>query len=182
MSSIVSGVLDTLKYLGRKLPVRSLKIKHYIGIAGVCMIVIGHLLSNAGRFPLVYRILAPKYSTSISTLKKMQDRDFILKDGDKGFSEISEILKGYFEAAISREITQIKTLNWGIDTLEAPEGRQWDQYIELEASFSNEPPVAGKFYGLKSKAEQRYLTSKVLASKDGIFWTGIAISLIALFL
>jgi len=159
--------------------VRRLKIKHYVGITGVCITVIGYVLSNADHHPFVYRMVVPKYSTSISTLKKMQEKNFTLENRDEGFSEISEILKGYFQAK-GHEITRIKTLNQGVGLLETPEGRKLDQYFELEVSFSNEPRLTGKFYELKSKIEETYLTAKVFAWKNGIFWAGIAISLIAI--
>ena len=158
------------------------KIKHYVGILGVSLIVIAWMLTNAYRYPWVYRIVAPRYARSASALESMHQKDFVLKSQDEGFSEISKILEGYFEATISREVTEIKTLSRGADALETPEGPQWDSYLELEVSFSNEPPLSAKFYGLKSKIEKAYRTSKLLAWKDGIFWSGIAISLIALFL
>ncbi len=159
----------------------SFKIKHYVGTVGICLIVIGWMLTNAYRYSWVYRIVAPTYATATSTLESMHQKDFILKSQDDGFSEISDILKEYFEATISREITEIKTLSLGADALETPEGTQWDSYLELEVSFSNEPPLSAKFYELKSKIEKAYLTSKLLTWKDGIFWSGIALSLIALF-
>ncbi len=182
MNATVSRILVVLKYLGRKLPIRQLRIKNYIGIAGVCMAVVGWLLSNADHFSLVYRIVAPKYSVAVSALNRMNDKDFVLKGGDDGFREISEILKEYFEATISREITQIRTVSRGVDTLETAGGTQWDEYIELEMSISDEPPITGKFYDLDSKIEQRYLINKLLDSKHGIFWIGIAACLVAVFL
>jgi hypothetical protein len=112
----------------------------------------------------------------------MHQKDFVLKNQDDGFSELSEILNKYFEATISREITEIKTLSQGADALETREGTQWDSYLELEVSFANEPPLSAKFYELNSKIEKAYLTCKLLAWKDGIFWSGMAISLIAFFL
>lgn len=162
--------------------VKRLKIKHYVGITGVCITVIGYVLSNADHHPFVYRMVVPKYSTSISTLKRMQEKSFTLENGDEGFWEISEILKGYFQTTTGREITRIKTLNQGFGMLETPEGRNLNQYIELEVSFSNEPPLTGKFYRLKSKIEETYLTSKVFAWKNRIFWAGIGMSLVAIFL
>lgn len=161
---------------------KRLKVKHYVGITGLCIIAIGYVLSNADHYPFVYRIVVPKYSTSISTLKKMQEKNFALENGDDGFWEISEILKGYFQANIGQEITRIKTLNHGVGVIETLEGKKLDQYIELEVSFSNEPPLTGKFYELKSKVEETYLTSKVFAWKKGIFWAGMAISLVAIFM
>ena len=158
------------------------KIKHYVGIVGIFLILIGWMLTNAYRYPWVYRIVAPTYATSASTLESMHQKDFILKSQDDGFSEISDILKEYFEATISREITQIKTVSRGADAVETRAGTQWDSYLELEVSFSNEPPLSAKFYELRSKIEKAYQTSRLLAWKDGFFWAGIAISLIALFL
>lgn len=162
--------------------IRQLKVKQYIGIAGVCITVVGWLLSSAHDYPFVYRIISPGYSTSISALHRMQEKDFILRKGDDGFQEISEILKGYFEQTIGRETNQIKTLSRGGDLLDTAKGTKWDEYVELEVSFSNEPPLTGKFYELKSKIEERYLTSKALAWKGAIFGTGIAVSLIAIFM
>jgi len=158
-----------------------LRIKHYVGIVGVCLIVIGWVLTNAYRYSWVYRIVAPTYATAASTLGSMHEQDFVLKRSDKGFREISDIITGYFEATISREITSIRTLRQGADVSEPPEGTQWDPYLELEVSFANEPPLTAKFYDLRSKIETAYLTSKLLAWKDGFFWSGIAMGLIALF-
>jgi len=162
--------------------VRRLKIKHYVGITGVCITVIAYVLSNADHHPFVYRMVVPKYSTSISTLKRMQEMNCTLENGDEGFREISEILKGYFQTTIGRKITRIKTLNQGVGVLETAEGKKMDQYIELQVSFSDEPPLTGKFYKLKSKIEETYLTSKLFAWKNGIFWAGIAMTLIAIFM
>ena len=162
--------------------VRRLKIKHYVGITGVCITVIAYVLSNADHHPFVYRMVVPKYSTSISTLKRMQEMNYTLEKGDEGFQEISEILKGYFQATIGRKITRIKTLNQGVGVLETAEGKKMDQYIELQVSFSDEPPLTGKFYKLKSKIEETYLHSKLLAWKNRIFWAGIAMTLIAIFM
>jgi hypothetical protein len=159
------------------------KVKHYVGAVGICLIIVGWVLGNADRHPWVYRIVAPKYASAVSALKRIEEKNAVLKQKDDGFREISEILKGYFEATISREITAIKTLSQGVDVVDTPEGaQQWDPYLELEVSLSNEPPLSAKFFGLKSKIKKAYLTSKLLAWKDGIFWSGIALSLIALFL
>ncbi len=182
MNTTVSRILDVLKYVGRKFQIRSLRIKHYVGIAGVCLAIAGWVLSNADRFPLVYRIVAPKYLASASALEKMKDKDFVLKGRGEGFAEISEIIKDYFEVTISREVTQMKTLSSGTDMLDTAGGKQWEEYVEIETSFLNEPPVTGKFFGLKAKIEQKYLTSKLMDSKDGIFWVGVLVIVIALFL
>jgi hypothetical protein len=152
-------------------------------MTGVCITVIGWLLSSAHDYPFVYRIVVPRYSNAISALQEMQDRDdFILRKGDSGFQEISEILKGYFEQTLGRETTQIKTLSRGSDMLETAQGANWNEYVELEVSFSNEPPLSGKFYELESRIEERYLISKALAWKGRIFGTGIAVILIAIFI
>ena len=153
---------------------RLLKIKHYLGIAGALVTTIGWLLSSADHYPFVYRIVVPTYSTSISAFTKMVSMITPLPK--------IEILKAYFEETISRETTQIKTLNRGIDVLETPQGPEWNQYLELEVSFSNEPLLTGKFYGLESKIKEAYLTSKALSWRNCIFGAGIAISLIAVFI
>lgn len=171
-----------MKLLKMKHYVSMLKMKHYVGIVGVCITTVGWLLSNASEYQLVYRIVAPKYSMATSTLHRMEEKNFMLKEGDDGFREISEIVKGYFEETIGREIAYIKTVRQGGDVVEKPDRTEWDPYLELEVSFSNEPVFTGKFYDLKSRIEKAYLTSRAFDWKHGIFGTGIAVSLIAIFM
>ena len=151
-------------------------------IIGIIITIIGWIISNADRFPSVYRIFAPEYLNSISAFNRMHEKNFILKEGEVGFSEIAEILKEQMTGTGIPIITQAKTLGWGQSVVNTPEGQKWFSYIKLEVSFSNAQPATGKFWELKSEIEKKYLTPTIFSWKGTIFWIGIGISLIAVFL
>jgi len=161
---------------------RQFRMKYYVGVIGVVIIIIGWIISNADHFSFVYQILAPKYLNSISAFNKMHQKNFILREGDVGFLEISELLKEHITGDIIPIITQIKTLSWGTSAANTPEGMKWRNYVKLELSFSNSQPATGDFYDLKSEIEKRYLTCNVFSWSSIIFWIGIGISLVAVFL
>ena len=82
-------------------------------IIGIIITIIGWIISNADHFPSVYRIFAPEYLNSISAFNRMHEKNFILKKGDVGFSEIAEILKEQMTGTGIPIMTQAKTLGWG---------------------------------------------------------------------
>ncbi|MBW2318404.1 MAG: hypothetical protein JRF24_06955 [Deltaproteobacteria bacterium] len=162
--------------------VKQLQLKHYIGLAGICLAILGWGLANTERCPAIYRIVTPSYAASVSALQKMGARDFILEKGDEGFEEIAAIMKGFFEATLNRQISYIKTLNRGVDVSEESSRAEWNSYLELEVAFPGEPAFTGKFYDLESKVEEAYLESKLLTWRDAIFGAGILVIVVALFM
>lgn len=159
-------------------------MKHYIVIFGIVITIIGWLISNASHFPFVYRIVAPRYSNAISALDKMRQKDYILRKGESGFLEISDLLKKFIKGKRTLIITKIRTLNWEkrLALMRTTKGAEWcDYYIELEISFSNSQPITAEFYDLKLLIEEVYLRSVFLWSSI-IFWIGIVVSLIGFIL
>ena len=156
--------------------------KRHVGIIGIGITIVGWIVSNADHFPFVYQILAPKYLSSISAFDKMHQKNFILREGDIGFPEISKLLKEHMTGKAIPIIIQVKTLDWGTGAVNTSEGMKWRNYIKLEVSFSNSQPATGEFYDLKLQIKKRYLTCRVFLWSSTIFWIGIAITLISLFL
>lgn len=160
-------------------------MKKIISIGGICISIIGWLFLNADHFPRLYQIFLPKYSNSISALDKMRQKDFILKQSETGFSEITEILKEFIRGDKVPIITQIKTLNWwqGPALMSRPQGPKWSNYcIEIEISFANGKPVTATFYDLKLQAEERFLFRYKFFWGTLFFWCGIVFNIIGLFI
>ena len=158
-------------------------VKIIVGIIGIFITILGWTISNANHFPFVTRIVAPKYSNSISALNKMHKKDFILRQGDVGFREISDIIKEHIKGSEVPVITQIKTLTGRGTALSATSvGTKWRQFFKLEISLSNAEPLSVTVYEFRSKIKEKYLTSNLFKGGTIFFWIGIVFSLIAVFL
>lgn len=161
---------------------RRLKLKRLLGIFGISVAAIGWFISNPDRSTFVYKIICPKYTYATTALSRMHEKQFVLNKEDIGFVEISEILRESPIGSVEPLITQIKTLGWGQGISNTPTGIKMIPYIELELSFSNSAPVSGSFHDLEKKIEEKYLKVNLFIISATIFWFGIAISLVALFL
>lgn len=158
-------------------------LKVIVGIIGIFITILGWVISNASHFPFVIRVIAPKYSNAISALNKMHKKNYILRKGDVGFSEISEIIKENVKGPTAPVITQIKTLT-GRGTAQSitPTGTRWRQFFKLEISLSDAQPFTTTVYEFRSKIKKKYLTSDLFEWGAVAFSIGIVVSLFAVFL
>ena len=141
---------------------KKIKLKHFIGIIGILITICGWALSNAERFPLVYKQLAPKYLLASKTFKEMHAKQYLIEKKHLGFDVISELVKSHLVGEVEPDIKLIKTINWGWGVLKKPGGLEDDEYIELEIHFENAQPLTGKIYGLKTEITKKYLTNKLI--------------------
>jgi hypothetical protein len=161
---------------------KKIRLKHIIGIIGVLVTICGWTLSNADRFPFIYNLLAPEYLMASKTFKNMHVKQYILNKNDPGFDVISELIKSHLAGKIKPEIKFIKTINWGWGLLSKPGGLEDNQYIELEIHFENTKSTTGSIYGLKSEITKKYLTNKLFTWSNFLFWFGILVTLVSVFL
>ena len=154
-------------------------IKYVFGIIGVGITIFSWLVSNHTHFPFVTAMLASKYSRATYAFTRMHAKYIILKKGDAGFYEISEILKGNIKGKKPIIITQIKTLNWGQAAVSTPSGVKFLPYIDLELSFEG---AEGRFRDVEARIEEKYLSSPLFQWVTYIFACGITITIISIFL
>ncbi len=158
-------------------------LKVIVGIIGIFITILGWIILNASYFPFVIRVIAPKYSNAISALNKMHKKNYILRKGDVGFSEISEIIKENVRGPTVPVITQIKTLTGrGAAMSITPTGTRWRQFFKLEILLSNAEPFTTTVYEFRFKIKKKYLNSYLFEWGAVAFWIGIVVSLIAVFL
>lgn len=161
---------------------RKIKLKYVVGIIGVLITIGGWILTNASHFPIVYRLFCPNYLNAKTAYERLHEKDVILKEEDIGFEEISELLKEDIIGDIEPIITQIKTLGWGKSLVNTEAGMEWNKYLEVEICFANSKPLVGKFNNLDLRMEEKYLNRNLFSWSSKIFWTGIFISIISVFL
>jgi len=158
------------------------KPKYILGIIGILMTIAGWSVSNSDRLPVVQKLVSPRYERAMSAYKALHKKGAILNQRNEGFQEIVALLKEDITRSVEPLISGVKTLDWGSAAVNTDQGMQWQQYLELEISFSNAKPISGKIKKLQSRIEARYQKKNLFMWSTGIFWLGIAISLLALFL
>ena len=163
----------------RREKVRGLRIT--VGLIGVAVIFGAWVISHHERYPSVERVLAPHYALAMSALNRLHQKgNIVLKTGEVGFTELSEILKEDMQR--SEPITQIKKVNAGHAVIETASGMESQHFFDLEVSFREGPVLERRFYGVKARIQKTYLDSPWFRWDDSIFAAGILITVVSVFL
>ncbi|MBU2498917.1 MAG: hypothetical protein KKE57_08460 [Proteobacteria bacterium] len=156
--------------------------KHCLGVIGVIITVAGWMASNSAHFPAAYRMVAPQYVNSMQAFERMQEKGFVLKKGDRGFTEISEIIKRLVSKEPDLAVTEIRTLASGYTSLDLAEGKRLVDFLRLEVLSSRLPSQACEIGGLEEAIKERYLKVNVFLWGAVVFGLGILLSLISIFM
>ncbi len=157
------------------------RLKVIVGLIGVGITVCAWLISHHERFPFVERLLAPEYSIAMTALNRMHQKGkVVLKSGEVGFTEISEILKEDIQG--SEPVAQIKKVNAGHAVIETASGIESQHFFDLELSFGDGPVLKKRFYGVQARIQKTYLDSPLFRWVGYIFTAGILITIVSVFL
>jgi len=101
-----------------------------VGLLGIAITLCAWLISHHDRFPFVDRVLAPEYAMAMTALNRMHQKgNIVLKSGEVGFAEISEILKDGMQSGAP--IVQIKKVNAGQAVIETSSGIESQHFFDL---------------------------------------------------
>ncbi|MGD2126775.1 MAG: hypothetical protein PVG99_11895 [Desulfobacteraceae bacterium] len=156
-----------------------MKDRHYVGVIGIVVTIIGWVILSGDHFPFVYRMLAPQYMDSLTAIERMQQQNHLLKKGDIGFSEISGMIKTLMAKDPAQEMVQIKTLAFGRGSIDGPEGTKLVDRMRLEVLFSDSLAEVWEVGGLKTAIKKKYLNLDIFLWGSVIFGVGIVLSLIS---
>jgi len=156
-----------------------MKDRHYVGVVGVLVSVVGWLVVSADHFPMVCRTLAPQYMNARSALERMQARDHVLKQDDVGFKEVAEIIEILMEKGALSPMVRIRTLAAGQGPVKSREGMKLVDYMRLELSFANSAVEVWEIGGLETAIRKRYLTLDVFLWGSVIFGVGMVLCLLS---
>jgi len=172
-------------------------IKICLGLLGIALVIIGWLFGNLSRIPCARNLLLPSYTIALRTLEKMNKEGFVLKNGDKGFSEIADVLKKDIKTMITEEghtmppdLDALKKLPvWRInrfETLKSEIGMGpndiMTRRLTLRISSDNAPTIDLPIADMKSLFENRYRDDVVFSWGKYVFGVGVLISVIGVFL
>ena len=159
-----------------------MKDRTIIGLIGIAITLIGWISSHAERFPFVYGMIAPEYSNAITALGKMTRQGVVLKRGDPGFSEISEILGMLAPNPARGKILEIRPPARRAETPGGGEEVRPEGTVKLEIRLAGGRHEVWKVSGLRAAIRKRFMALNIFLWSGLIFGVGILISLIALFM
>lgn len=117
----------------------------------------------------------------MTALNRMHQKGkVVLKSGEVGFTEISEILKEDIQG--SEPAAQIKKVNAGHAVIETASGIESQHFFDLELSFGDGPVLKKRFYGVQARIQKTYLDSPLFRWVGYIFIAGILITIVSVFL
>ncbi len=173
------------------------KLKIFAGLIGVILIIFGWLFGNLSEYPLIKKIVIPKHSIAISTLDKMNKEGFILKRGERGFSEISELFEYDIELESEDSTDELQfelellsdIANWNITKIETLKSEigighndKVTRCLTLRIFSDNAQTHDFSFENPRDWIEDRYNTDVVFCWATCFFWLGVIVSVICVFL
>lgn len=157
-----------------------MKDRLYIGLIAIGLTVIGWLVLNGQHFPLVHRIIAPKYYQADLALERLARGNTVLSKGDPGFSELARAMKTLMSKNLGVEITRIKSLGSVQAPLNRANGLKQVGYLSVEIHYRHLPPEVWQMGGLELVIKKRYFPLNTFLWGSLIFGVGLLLSLVAL--
>jgi hypothetical protein len=172
-------------------------IKIFLGLIGIVLAIIGWLFGNLSYIPSLRNFLLPKCEISLLTLEKMNKEGFVLKKDDLGFTEIASLLRKDVKTMIMEEgksmptnFDALKKLpDWKINRFETVKSEvgmgpndKVTRRLTLRISSENATTIDLPFADMKSWLERNYCDEIVFKLGMYVFWAGIIISIIGVFL
>jgi len=174
------------------------KIKRNFALLAIVATIVGWLLSHSSHYPFTRNLLTPRYSIAISALEEMNQEGFILREGDPGFSEISELFRDGIKTiipakkggTISPELAHLRKLDkWKITqfkTLKSEIGMgpndKATRRLTLQISSANAPVQELPVADMRSWIESKYKQQVLFCWGKYVFWAGVCIAVFSVFL
>lgn len=157
------------------------------GFIGIALTISGWFLANSERFPFVYSVLGQKYLRAEAALKKLTKENNV-QEGDKGFSELANLIMNKFIKMSEQEREKAKRLGIKINKIEVLENFmtfkekaaeiKTGTTLKLRVSYNNGQAIEGNAFDISSLIKERYLSNQLFKWGSFIFWVGIVISII----
>ena len=166
-------------------------------LIGILLIIVGFLFSTPDNYPFIRKLVTPDYLTALALYEKMKrSSNLIVSPADNGFEQITNVIhaavselekKGNDTPGLDR-YTKLKSWNIGkIQVLKYipyalfQDGSMAERFQLKIWSTTNENS-SFDFYNVGKNINNIYKTHVIFQYGSLIFWAGICIALIALFL
>jgi len=168
------------------------RLKALSGLLGIILTITGWAISNTEQLDPIKKVIAPKYDIAMGTWRNMTKKDFVLRPGDKGFSEMKDLFDHGRRTLIPVEgqqlsdawlqikrlhnwdITQFKTLDSRVSMVEAKPHPVKAITLEIQSSNFRTFTVPS-VHSIEEGIQSFYLKTPIFKAGAYIFWVGIAI-------
>jgi hypothetical protein len=169
--------------------------KIIVGILGIVITILGHLLDKSEKYPFVVDFVAPSYIQALTAYEEMlNSSDFlgkgspkIMKPGDSGFVEIAKVLAQDFPEIRSNVniVEQIRIKDLG----SVAGGYLRDKGINysgiqphFELSLAGGRVLSKYVIDLRSAIRKMFLEDSLFYWGSVVFWVGVLITISSLFI
>ena len=159
-----------------------MNIKTILGIVGLILTVIGWFISNGEDINWVKRLLAPQYTVAIEAYESMIKNKSSIEEGDPGFQQIATILSEKLLGSGDLTISKIHILGHALSV------KSYDTVmnsvptitIEITIKDGRKTQTSG-IDDLRPELEKRYFKKPIFQAGAWIFWFGILVVVVSLF-
>ena len=174
-------------------------LKTISGLIGIILTITGWAISNAEHLDSIKKLIAPHFSIAQEAWRNMTKKDFVLRRGDKGFDEMKDLFNHGIRTLTpvegqqlsdqwlqvrklsSWDITQFKTLDSRVSIVEAKPHPVKAITLEIQSSNFHTVTILS-LHSIEEGIESLFLKTPLFKAGAYMFWFGIVISFVSLFL
>ena len=162
---------------------RKMKIKTLLGIIGITLAISGWFVSHGEDINWVKRLLAPQYKVVVETYENMIKDKSLVKEGEPGFKQLADILSEKLSGTGDLIISEIRIIDHGFSFKSYDTGMRSVPTISIEITLRDgRKTQASSVDDLRPELEKRYFKKSIFKVGAVIFWIGILVGILSLFL
>jgi hypothetical protein len=160
-----------------------MKIKTLLGIIGITLTITGWFVSHGEDITWVKHLLARQYIVAVETYENMIKNKSAVKEGEPGFKQLAEILSEKLEGSGDLIISEIRILDHAFSFKSYDTGMKGVPTISVEITLRDgRKTQTSSMDDLRPELEKRYFKKSIFNVGTGIFWIGILVGILLLFL
>jgi hypothetical protein len=150
---------------------------------GILLTIVGWFVDHTNDIQWVQKIIASDYDRALRVYEKMIATKEILGKKDEGFVEIAAVVQGLLIGTGGNPISQIRIPNHAFSVLSNENGMESSPTITLEVTLQDgRSTTTSGVKDLRPLLRERFLESWLFACGAILFWLGILMSALGLFL
>jgi len=162
---------------------RKMKIKTLLGIIAITLAVTGWFVSHVEEITWVKHLLARQYIVAVETYENMIKNKSLVKEGEPGFNQLADILSEDLSGPGDLTISEIRIIDHGISFKSYDTGMKSVPTISIEITLRDGRKIqASSVDDLRPELEKRYFKKSIFNVGTSIFWIGILVGILLLFL
>ena len=158
-------------------------MKTLLGIIAMTLAISGWFVSHGEDINWVKHLLAPQYIVALETYENMIKNKSSVKEGEPGFNQLADILSEDLSGPGDLTISEIRIIGHAISFKSYDTGMKSVPTISIEITLRDgRKTQASSVDDLRPELKKRYFKTSIFKVGAVIFWTGILVGILSLFL